>query len=70
MFDIGIHPQIKTNGTSFVIKNLKHYALYSISLRACRERVAADKDNKLCSESKMRNERTLKLGISKTYMDN
>ncbi|XP_026465449.1 insulin-like receptor [Ctenocephalides felis] len=56
-----IHPQIKTNGTSFVIKNLKHYALYSISLRACRERVAADKDNKLCSESKMRNERTLKL---------
>lgn len=58
-----MHPQIKTNGTSFVIKNLKHYALYSISLRACRESVDDEEiDDKLCSESKMRNERTLKLG--------
>lgn len=52
------------NRTSLVVKNLRHFAVYTISVMACRERIPEESqtDYKNCSAQAIVAARTLPLG--------
>ena len=52
------------NRTSLVVRNLRHFAVYTIAVMACRERILEESrtDNKNCSAQAIVAARTLPLG--------
>lgn len=63
-----IYQEVNVSTLSFVIKELRHYSMYSISVRACRETFPADSLSIVrienCSTEAIVHQRTKKIGKS------
>lgn len=63
-----IYQEVNVSTLSFVIKELRHYSMYSISVRACRESFPADSLGNArienCSTEAIVHQRTKKIGKS------
>lgn len=57
--------EVDANTTEFLFGKLRHFSLYSLSVRACRYKEGENDNAELCSDSEPLEKRTQKLGTSK-----
>lgn len=61
---IRVYKEVNVSTLSYVIKELRHFSTYKITVQACRESVPADFQEKIenCSTAVIVNQRTKKIG--------
>ena len=56
-----IYQVVNATTTMFVLRNVKHYSSYSISVKACRDRISTKKDDDPCGNEAIIHQRTSKM---------